>query len=195
MRDFLSLTAATVVAAPLVCCGWARRLRDTAHALAETALCWSRSCGNNRAHRGLLCRGVDSCWRHGHREDRAGSDDTSSAHADEWHQRRLFLDDPSALNEAQISAAARAAGVDMSQFVPCTKGGRSDQVAQDVELGKQLGVTGTPAFFVGFLLPSGSLQVSETISGAMETDQFRRAIDGAIRGPTVGWRIRNFLGL
>lgn len=93
---------------------------------------------------------------------------------------RLFLGNPSEMDQKQIRAAVEGAGVDMPRFESCDARGASAQVAQDVELGKKLGVSGTPAFFIGTMLPTGELRVSRAIPGVAPIEDFRKAVDASL---------------
>lgn len=87
------------------------------------------------------------------------------------------------LSEAAMEAYAREVGLDMPRYSAC----RSQQEPRDAIKAnaeifrKQFGILGTPAFVIGTLEADGRLRVHSTIDGAKPVDEFRRALDEAIK--------------
>lgn len=76
-----------------------------------------------------------------------------------------------------VDDAAKSAGLQMSPFLRC----RQDPsvaagIASDLKVGSQLGITGTPAFFIGFV-EQGSLKPVQAIAGFRPAATFKQAIE------------------
>ena len=85
-----------------------------------------------------------------------------------WPFHDALFDDPRALAVDDLKATARKLGLDGKAFDACLDGGTKAKVVQeDMEAGRQLGVTGTPAFFVNGVM----------LEGALPLDEFRDVID------------------
>lgn len=75
------------------------------------------------------------------------------------------------LDEASIAAAVSAAGVDKAKYDDCIKSGRAGtKVDEDMEAGSEVGVSGTPAFFIN----------GRMLSGAQPFDRFKAVIDAEL---------------
>lgn len=79
----------------------------------------------------------------------------------------------------QLTALAQGTGVDITAFRACLEDGKyRDAVRQSVARIQQLGVSGTPMFFIG-RTPAGSekFKVIKTVQGAHPFPAFKAAID------------------
>ena len=84
---------------------------------------------------------------------------------------RLFRDQP-AFSRADLLRYARDLGIPADAFAQCLDSGRFRRpVEADVEQGRQLGVTGTPTFFINGV----------PLVGAAPYEAFKEAIDQALR--------------
>jgi predicted DsbA family dithiol-disulfide isomerase len=59
-------------------------------------------------------------------------------------------------------------------------GAAAAKVRADAAMATKLGVTGTPAFFVGQIQADGRVKVSERVVGARPTAAFEAALDRAL---------------
>ena len=88
-----------------------------------------------------------------------------------WAYHDALFDDPRALAVDDLKATAQRLGLDTQAFDACLDGGTKAQVVQaDMEEGRKLGVTGTPAFFVNGVL----------LEGAQPLEAFRDVIDAEL---------------
>lgn len=88
----------------------------------------------------------------------------------EYHDR-LFQAQPE-FSRPDLLRYATDLGIPVNQFTECLDGGRSRaQVEADVEQGRQLGVSGTPTFFINGL----------RLAGAAPYEAFKEVIDRALR--------------
>jgi len=62
------------------------------------------------------------------------------------------------------------------------------RIQDSVTEANDLGVTGTPAFFVGRRQKDGRLTVTGTLSGARPAEEFFEQLDVALAGEPTGWR-------
>ncbi len=79
-----------------------------------------------------------------------------------------LLGRPFALYDTVLDARANAVGLDQVKFASCLDSNKfSKTVQEDMAAGQQVGVSGTPAFFINGVM----------LSGAMPFDEFKRVID------------------
>jgi protein-disulfide isomerase len=101
----------------------------------------------------------------------------------EMHDR-LFASQ--ALNPSDLTSYARALGLDQMNFRSCLDGGKmAARVAEDVAQGHRLGITGTPAFFIGEIDGSGNVRVTERITGARPYPVFQKALERLLTKPPM----------
>lgn len=90
----------------------------------------------------------------------------------------LLFGGPDSLEAPNLVAAGAQVGLQQDPYRECLKQAAA-VVEQDVRLAKELGVSRTPAFFVG-VVRGGSVTVLKTISGARPLGEFTAAIDAAV---------------
>lgn len=74
-----------------------------------------------------------------------------------WEYHDTLFENPRALGVADLKGHARSVGLDEAEFDACLDGGETEDVVQaDVEEGQNLGVSGTPTFFVNGLRYTGA---------------------------------------
>ena len=84
---------------------------------------------------------------------------------------------PKALDVADLVERANTLGLSEIPFVQCLDGGdTAGQVQLDFEEGRRLGVSATPAFFIGIRQPDGSIALAKKVSGAVEFTVFEKEI-------------------
>ncbi len=85
-----------------------------------------------------------------------------------WAYHDVLFDHQDALEASDLQAHALTAGLDAAKFTACLSSGRAKKaVERDMEVGKRLGITGTPAFFIN----------GTELSGAQPEEAFRKVID------------------
>ena len=94
-----------------------------------------------------------------------------------WEMHDVLFDNQSGLTNALFLQTARTLKLNETAFASClNEPGVSEAVESNIEYGNQLGVTGTPKFFVG-KVNGDSLDQVVVISGAQGFDTFVRAIE------------------
>jgi protein-disulfide isomerase len=92
----------------------------------------------------------------------------------------MLFSNPNGLSEADLSGAVlkiEAAGINYQRCAASAAG----QIQRDIQLAKDLGVSGTPTFFIGNV-ESGGVKVREVIAGARPLSDFTAAIEAARAG-------------
>jgi protein-disulfide isomerase len=104
----------------------------------------------------------------------------------EMHDR-LFAE--RSLDADTLKAIPRSVQLDQQSLDNClfdrTIG---DNIQASVAEGRDLGIRGTPAFFIGTRLPDGRVKVTRTVSGARPAEEFIRALDSTLAEPGAPWR-------
>jgi protein-disulfide isomerase len=94
-----------------------------------------------------------------------------------WLMHDKLFANPKALNNDTIAAGALAVGIAGKPFSSCMGSAQaSARVSEDVASGRELGVTGTPTFFVGSKLPDGSVKLLERFVGAVPISQWQASL-------------------
>ena len=94
-----------------------------------------------------------------------------------WEYHDLLFDKQNGENvgtftKENLSSYAKGLGLDMAKFEPCLKNDETLQrVAADTNEGRQVGVTGTPTFFIN----------GKPLVGAQPVQAFQSQIDAALR--------------
>ena len=85
-----------------------------------------------------------------------------------WEMHDLLMDDQRALEDATFQAYARQLKLDLGAFETCKADpAQRAEVEADMAAGQELGVSGTPAFFINGIM----------LSGAQPFEQFQTIID------------------
>ncbi|MGA9525423.1 MAG: thioredoxin domain-containing protein [Myxococcaceae bacterium] len=88
-----------------------------------------------------------------------------------WEYHDALFKNQQNLKEEGLKQQAQAVGLDAAKFEQClTSGKYAEQVKKDMEAGKQVGVTGTPAFFIN----------GRQLSGAVPFEEFKKVIDSEL---------------
>ena len=96
---------------------------------------------------------------------------------EEMHHR-LFAHQEQLQREA-LGGHAQALGLDMSAFQACLDSSKyTAKINASLQQGQQAGVTGTPAFFLGYTEAGGTeVKATKFLSGALPFDMFKEQID------------------
>lgn len=97
-----------------------------------------------------------------------------------WDMHRALFAQQASLDDASLSRRARALSIDESRFQSCLSGEPDKQIARDVQIARELRLTGTPTFVIGRRLMNGEVQAVKLISGARPASEFIEAIDSAL---------------
>jgi protein-disulfide isomerase len=85
-----------------------------------------------------------------------------------WEYHDMLFKNQQTLEVTQLKDHANAVGLDQAKFASCLDSSKfSKAVQEDMAAGQQVGVSGTPAFFINGVM----------LSGAMPFDEFKRVID------------------
>lgn len=96
-----------------------------------------------------------------------------------WEMHDAMFANIQALSVAELKQKAGELGLDTEQFAACLDSGRfAAQVAQDLQAGREAGVTGTPAMFINGRFVSGAVPY-ETVAGVIDDELQRRERDAA----------------
>jgi protein-disulfide isomerase len=94
----------------------------------------------------------------------------------EFHDR-LFANQQ-ALALSDLSAHARAVGLDLPKFQSCLLEGKmAARISSDLAEAARFELTGTPAFLIGELQADGTVRVSRKVSGAQPLSVFQNELD------------------
>jgi protein-disulfide isomerase len=88
-----------------------------------------------------------------------------------WEMHEKLFENQTAIEVPSLKEYAKALGLDTAKFDECLdKGAKAKDVEADLEAGKKVGVTGTPAFFVN----------GRPLSGAVPFERFKEVIDAEL---------------
>ncbi|HET9193960.1 MAG TPA: DsbA family protein [Vicinamibacterales bacterium] len=88
-----------------------------------------------------------------------------------WEMREKLFAHPGRLGPDDFLNYANVLSLDEGAFLECLEGHQTlEKVRQDREEGRRLGVTGTPAFFIGTLEPDGGIRLVKRIRGTVSAD-------------------------
>lgn len=97
-----------------------------------------------------------------------------------WDMHHALFSEPRQLAADQLLEKASKIGLDLTAFQKCVSGIALDVVQRDRELGRSLGVRGTPSFFIGVLDDANRMRVTKTLRGIGDVGRFKEALDDAL---------------
>lgn len=99
-----------------------------------------------------------------------------------WQMHDSLFANPPAREAAQLSAQAKAIGLDMAKFDACLGGGKhATPIRDSIMRMEELGVGGTPLTLIGMTPAPGSpMKVVSFVYGARPYSDFKSAIDEAL---------------
>jgi protein-disulfide isomerase len=97
-----------------------------------------------------------------------------------WQMHDRLFQNPKDLDESSLRQQANVIGLDARTFDSCLAGEATTKVRADEAEAHRLGITGTPAFFVGKILADSSIKAVRLLSGARPVAEFRAALDEAL---------------
>jgi len=94
-----------------------------------------------------------------------------------WEMHERLFAQQHALRSADLLVHAQVLGLDTTAFTRCLEQGETrDKVRRDAEEGRRLGVSGTPAFFLGIQRKDGTVDLVKRLNGAVPFEQFEDTI-------------------
>jgi len=102
-----------------------------------------------------------------------------------WPMHDQLFGDPRAIGLGDFTAQATAIGLDLVRFNACLSGGKyAEEVKKDLQEGQQLGITGTPGFFVGRTdVAANQVKGARPLIGAQPYASFKAAFDALLSPP------------
>jgi protein-disulfide isomerase len=98
-----------------------------------------------------------------------------------WMLHETLFQPAVALEPVSIKSAVAGMGADVGQFENCLVTEGPNEVSADVNTAAQLGIKGTPAFFLGVLQKDRTVRVLATLSGARPIEDFERFLRQSIK--------------
>jgi len=94
-----------------------------------------------------------------------------------WQMHDRLFANQKAMAIGDLSKYAEVIGLDMPKFKRCLEGGvHTGEIQRRMAEGKKAGITGTPAFLLGFIQSDGRVKVVKKIKGAQPYNSFKSAI-------------------
>lgn len=98
-----------------------------------------------------------------------------------WEMHDLLFANPKALSPDDLSKHAKTLGLDMPKFQQCLESGKyASEIRKDMAEVQKAGITGTPAFLLGFIESDDKVKAVRKISGAQPFAAFKDAIDSML---------------
>ncbi len=95
-----------------------------------------------------------------------------------WDMHDRIFANQQALKPDDLVKSAESIGANPAKFKECLDSGKhSEQIKKDIAQGQKAGVTGTPAFLIGYAEPNGKVKAVKKIVGAQPYATFKAAID------------------
>ncbi len=100
-----------------------------------------------------------------------------------WEMNKKLFNNPTNkptwLEPENLLKIADELGLNMTSFKACFDSGKHDgEIKQRMAEGQnKAGITGTPAFLLGFIQPDGNVKATKKIVGAGPFSNFKNAID------------------
>jgi len=105
-----------------------------------------------------------------------------------WEMHDVLFAQQKQLDEALLLETAKRIGLNAEIFAYCLDGEAAPLVSEQATVARQLGISGTPTFFVGTVLPDGRIKVAERLSGAQPLQRFEKALDALLEMQAAGQR-------
>ncbi len=95
-----------------------------------------------------------------------------------WEMHDKLFANQQALGQDGLLKNAEALKLDMTKFKECLDSGKhAEEIKKRMAEGQKAGVSGTPAFLLGFIEPNGKVKATKKIVGAQPSASFKAAID------------------
>ena len=97
-----------------------------------------------------------------------------------WTMHAALFRSAPRLAESDLQAGAQSAGLNVAEFEECLNGAMTAKVIADSESARELGVTGTPTFFVGPVIAGNRVKVVRRFSGAQPVAVLERILESLV---------------
>lgn len=98
-----------------------------------------------------------------------------------WEMHGALFSKQDALDPVNLRMQAKSLNLDSGAFESCLSSGQTAElVAKDFSIGRALGVTGTPTFFLGLVQSDGTVKVASRLFGTQTMNQISSAIDSLL---------------
>ncbi len=95
-----------------------------------------------------------------------------------WEMHDELFADQQGLGQDGLIKKAEALKLDMTKFKKClTDGKHAEDIKKRIAEGQKAGISGTPAFLMGFIESDGKVKATKKIVGAYPYTSFKAAID------------------
>lgn len=95
-----------------------------------------------------------------------------------WEMHDKLFANQQALGQEALLKNAEALGLNMTKFKECLDGGKhAEEIKKRMAEGQKAGVSGTPAFLLGFVESDGKVKATKKLVGAQPYASFKAAID------------------
>ena len=98
-----------------------------------------------------------------------------------WEMHDALFAAQKKIDEAFLVDTARRVGLNTEIFAYCLDGEASPLVTEQAQTASGLGVTGTPTFFVGTVLPGGRVKPEKQLAGTQPLQKFEEALDEVLK--------------
>ncbi len=101
-----------------------------------------------------------------------------------WEMHDRLFANQNALAQEDLMKHAEALGLDVPKFKGCLDSGKhAGEIKKQMDEGQRAGITGTPAFLLGFADADGKVKAVKKISGAQPYAAFKSTIDSLLAAP------------
>jgi len=102
-----------------------------------------------------------------------------------WPMHDQLFGDPRAISLDDFTVQATAIGLDLVRFNTCLSEGKyTEEVKKDLKEGQQLGITGTPGFFIGRTdVAANQVKGARPLIGAQPYASFKAVFDALLSPP------------
>lgn len=98
-----------------------------------------------------------------------------------WQMHDTLFANMKALRPEDLMKYAKTEGLNMPIFQQCLDSGKyAEDIRSDMAEARNAGITGTPAFLLGFVEPDGKVKAVKKVVGAQPYAAFKDAIEGII---------------
>ena len=95
-----------------------------------------------------------------------------------WEMHDKLFANQQALKQEDLVKHAEALGLAPAKFKECLDSGKhAEYIKKTMAEGQKAGITGTPAFLIGYIEPNGKVRATKKIVGAQPYAFFQAAID------------------
>ena len=95
-----------------------------------------------------------------------------------WEMHDKLFANQQALKPEDLIKHAEALGLDAAKFKDCLDTGKNaEKIKKRTAEGQKAGISGTPAFLIGYIEPDGKVKATKKVVGAQPYAAFKAAID------------------